>query len=892
MTHLLQYKLFGKYIMSKQKKVVLYLEEIGKFLSNLAEKSDNVYWLSSPDFQRIQYISPAYEEIWGRSREELYKNPDIWVTFLHPDDTLKKHPIYDMAQKVAKLGQSARLSEQYRIIRPDGKIRWIMDRGFPIYNKGICCGVTGVAVDITREKMYEAELIIAKKAAEAANQAKSEFIANMSHDIRTPLTGIIGMTQEMFNVADDIRPMLEKEAVPEDKYFTLLKHIVDTVQEDSQLLIGATDELLELCNEILETMRLESGHSPEEAESFSLEALVKRNISLLQPAASHKKLTLSYEMNPQIPTYFSGLRNYLDRTLLNLISNALKFTDTGFVKVKVTLLEDSHSTHCSGERLSLQIVVEDSGMGIPKDKFETIFEHFSRLTPSYEGMYKGAGLGLYTVKRYIEAMNATIEVDSEVGKGTRFIITLPLIVSNHSDREKEALPLPITAKSQVIQSKKTSKLEDPAKANVAAVVLVVEDNPLAARSLQSILTRLNCASDHAENGEEALNMVQLNDYDLVLMDVGLGCGMDGIETTKQIRALHKLQLLNLPIIAVTGHANDAEKKEEALTAGMQDVCPKPLLLSTLETLLEHYVYKRRKEQALPQQDSKISDTNECLSLSPLTLQLPELKAQLFELKQFPLFELARGLEGVSGKKEALDQDVTQLITLLTYELGAIKHPSSTSNLQSTETLVSKIKSNPAYCCTPRLAHACYYFEHYCNEGTQSSLLEKLCDQLIRVMQETKDGLMDWLTQKERFSTLSSNDSTKNGLGRDLPVTEEQLFELEQFPLLNIEKGLENLGSEATLLEVLRSIIDLIPKQKEELQQAFATGDWDGIEQLAHKLKGGAEYPGTIRMQIACQYLERYRKAGHSASLEKLYLQLISVLDKTHQVVADWLKKNN
>jgi PAS domain S-box-containing protein len=785
----------------------------------------------------------------------------------------------------------------------------VISNKVPLRNsKGEIIGILGIATDITQRKKTEEDLRQAKIAAEAANQAKSEFIANMSHDIRTPLTGIIGMTQDMFNVADDIKPMLEqttvhKKAVPQDKYFNLLKHIVDTVQEDSQLLIGATDELLELCNEILETMRLESGHSPEETESFNFQDLVKRNISLLQPTASHKKLTLSCDIDKKMPTYFSGLRNYLDRTLLNLLSNALKFTEKGFVKLIVRLAGPTSSTYHQGNVLTLEITVEDSGKGIPKDKFETIFEHFSRLTPSYQGMYKGAGLGLYTVKRYIAAMDATIKVQSEIGKGSRFIISLPLTISDHSDREKEAIPQPET----VAQSARAiSKPKERTKENISAAVLVVEDNLLAAISLQSFLTRLNCASDHAETGEQAITMVQTNDYDLVLMDVGLGDGMDGIETTKQIRRLNKQKLSELPIIAVTGHANDPETRDEALTAGIQEVYTKPLQPSTLETLLEHYVYKRRKEHALAQIEINVSDINESVStddeseqpsfanssVSPLRLQLPTLKSQLFDLNQFPLFELAEGLDAVSGKKEALEQDVKQLITHISDEVIAIERALSNHNWQATGNLASKIKANAAYCGTIKLNHACYYFEHYCKEGAHFSLLEKLCEQLITVIQETKACLMDWLQQKDRFSIVSSSNSYTKGLGRDLPDTEEQLFELEQFPLLDIVKGLETLGSEATLSEILGEMIDLVPKQKEELQQAYAAGDWDEVEKLAHKAKSGAEYPGTLRMKYACQYLERYRKAGHSASLEKLYHQLMNVLDDTQQRIAEWLKQKN
>src|SRR6185437_15188103 len=125
----------------------LTLEDIGSFLGKLAEKSESVYWLSSADFKKIQYISPAYEKIWGRNRDILYKEPELWITYLHPDDVVGHHPIHAMAERVEKEGPSARYHESYRIIRPDGEIRWIIDQGFPIYNvDGQCCGITGVAV--------------------------------------------------------------------------------------------------------------------------------------------------------------------------------------------------------------------------------------------------------------------------------------------------------------------------------------------------------------------------------------------------------------------------------------------------------------------------------------------------------------------------------------------------------------------------------------------------------------------------------------------------------------------------------------------------------------------------------------------------------------------------
>ena len=467
-------------------------------------------------------------------------------------------------------------------------------------------GVLGIATDITERKNTEEDLRKAKLAADAANQAKTEFIANMSHDIRTPLTGILGLIQEIINIADDTQASVQQSSLANDtkikeKYLSLLNQLhqlIEKIQEDGQLLIGATDELLQLLNEILETMRLESGKTTEHAESFDLRDLMEHNIELMQPVARHKQLQLSCEIDDCIPTYFSGLRSYLDRTLLNLLSNALKFTHEGFVKAKVQLLSNNHLTYNFGDTVELKISVQDSGIGIPEDKFETIFEHFSRLTSSYQGVYKGAGLGLYTVKRYIDAMQAMIKVESELGKGTCFIITLPLTVSNHSDREKISYRMP-----KPLHPPKVKKITKTDAAS--ATILIVEDNLAAAKSVQYNLNRLtnSCASDVAANGMQAIKMVQENNYDLILMDIGLP-DMDGIEVTRQIRALNSAKTVQVPIIALTGHADDLEKKKEALAAGMQEVLSKPLPTFVLESLLERYIFKPEQDLATPHKETK------------------------------------------------------------------------------------------------------------------------------------------------------------------------------------------------------------------------------------------------------------------------------------------------
>ena len=487
----------------------------------------------------------------------------------------------------------------------DGKIIHQLSNRVPLLDgENNVVGIIGISIDITDRKKMEKDLHQAKIAAEVANKTKSEFIANMSHDIRTPITGILGLTEELVDLADKTLVSLQQISTNKSntevvaKYRSLLNQLIEIVREDGQLVLGSVDELLQLLNEILETMRLESGKAPEREESFDLRELVEHNIEIMQPTARHKKLKLSYEINDQIPVYFSGLRHYLDRTLLNLLSNALKFTDKGFIKINIQILGESPSAYLLGDQIKLKISVQDSGIGIPKDKFETIFEHFSRLTSSYQGIYKGAGLGLYTVKHYVEAMSAKLKVESEVGQGTCFIIILPLTVSDHSDREKVTYRIPRPKAAPIVQT--SLSVKEVIETDVMARILIVEDNQIAAKAMQSTITRLysHCACDRAENGEQAIKMAKENQYDFILMDIGLP-DIDGIEVTKQIRALNNSRA-KVPIVALTGHGSDWERREEALAAGMQDVYSKPLITSALESLMQNYVFNPEEQLVSPQ----------------------------------------------------------------------------------------------------------------------------------------------------------------------------------------------------------------------------------------------------------------------------------------------------
>jgi signal transduction histidine kinase/DNA-binding response OmpR family regulator len=535
------------------------------------------------DFIGISYEKMSEIAGWKQGHAEIYKRDDMEVMSSGiPKLNIEDPPLYD----------------------ENGESIYFLSSRVPLFNDktGEVIGIVGISVDITQLKKMIG-LRAAKLKAEAGNRAKSDFIANMSHDIRTPLTGILGLIQELIDTADHISVSLKATENSQDQQVkktdlwvtSQLNQLIEKIQEDGQLIIGATDELLQLLNEILETMRLESGKVSETVESFDLYELINHNIELMQPVAQKKKLELINEIDKDLPVYFNGYRNYLDRTLLNLMSNALKFTEKGFVRVKVALKSEDKNTYQTDDKIELIISVEDTGIGIPEDKFSSIFEHFSRLTPSYQGLYKGAGLGLYTVKRYIEAMQAKIFVKSEIGKGSCFIIHIPLIVSDHSDREKishrREVPINKERSTKKVQLNQLSNKQDQVR------ILIVEDNIIAARSIQANINNIgDCVSNVAENGKTAIAMSREDNYDLILMDIGLP-DMDGIEVTKKISATDHSSS-KAPIIGLTGHGDDPKIREEAIKVGFQDIFTKPMSSSQLQKVINQYVYQNAEQKPM------------------------------------------------------------------------------------------------------------------------------------------------------------------------------------------------------------------------------------------------------------------------------------------------------
>lgn len=366
------------------------------FLPKLAEKMEHTaFWVRDPTLKKQLYLSKGFEKIWGRSTEFLYQNPEAWLDTILPEDRQRDRKT--MLSALEEKGIEAQYADIFRIQRPSGEVRWIKDISFPIFDsENFCLGFAGIAEDITKEKLYEIELQEAKERAEEANRAKSNFIASMSHDFRTPLNGILGFA----------------EILHSGRFFPEQKEFIDGIMQ-------AGNALLNLVEEIINFIELDLNKLPLHEDLFNIQQLVQEVILMMTSQAHEKKIELIFSISDAVPEQVCGDANRLRRILTNLINNAIKFTDRGHVLIAVELLERN------GDQLWLQIIVEDTGIGIAKQNFEYIFGSFNRVEPSYKGRYKGTGLGLTIVKQFVEEMGGNIHLNSQLNHGSIFYCNIP-----------------------------------------------------------------------------------------------------------------------------------------------------------------------------------------------------------------------------------------------------------------------------------------------------------------------------------------------------------------------------------------------------------------------------------------------------------------------------------
>ena len=470
--------------------------------------------------KKIEWVSENVKHFTGYTKSEIIElNLDI-NSFIS-EDMLPK--LFKEADEFYAKRQEYYSHSPYKMIKRDGAEIWVKDHTRLLFDANQnYVGYLEYLIDVSDMKAFEEDLKKAKEDAEEANRAKSTFLSHMSHEIRTPLNAINGFSQLIYDIEKDL-----------DK------------REKLRTIVQSGNHLLDIINNILELSKIESGNIKLAKTEFSLKNVIDEVHRIISVSANNKSLEFKVIKSLIIPDRVIGDEIQLKQILINLLSNAVNYTERGEIT-----LELKYSNGIAS------FIVRDTGIGIKKQKLETIFNAFEQIRSDEKKVTYGTGLGLSIVKRIVDVMQGEIKVDSKINHGSSFEVSIPLPEGKGSAPLKDKMDYD----SNIVVDLSSYS------------ILVAEDNAINQKLIKSILKKVNNTCDIADNGKIALEMLEEKNYDIFLLDMQMPV-MDGMETLQNIRQSEKFQ--KLPVIALTAYAM-SEERDKYIAAGCNEFVAKPI----------------------------------------------------------------------------------------------------------------------------------------------------------------------------------------------------------------------------------------------------------------------------------------------------------------------------